>query len=169
MDKTVKALIIIVIILVAVLGVAGGFILQSYMSNSNKNVTVNVTNASGNNTTKVQTTEQKSQPAQNKTLSAAQAITIANKYAAGFGEKATGSTEYLTGIGMYDMSNGDPYYHVELQWITPHNDGNSDNILTASYVEIDAKTGAINPRDWWTLISKRNKFKIPCYTKVYLS
>ena len=147
MDKTVKALIIIVIILVAVLGVAGGFILQSYMSNSNKNITVNQTNSSVNNTTKVQTIQQKSQPAQNKTLTAAQAIAIANKYAEGFGEKATGSTEYLSGIGMYDMANGDPYYHVDLQWITPHNSGNSDDILTSSYVEIDAKTGAINPRD----------------------
>ena len=50
MDKTVKALIIVVIILVAVLGVAGGFILQSYMSNSNKNVVINQTNSSINNT-----------------------------------------------------------------------------------------------------------------------
>jgi flagellar basal body-associated protein FliL len=58
MDKTVKALIIVVIILVAVLGVAGGFILQGYMSNSNKNITVNQTNASVNNTTTVQTTKQ---------------------------------------------------------------------------------------------------------------
>jgi len=33
---------------------------------------------------------------------------------------------------------------VELQWITPHN---SDDPPTAWYVEIDAKTGAINPRD----------------------
>jgi hypothetical protein len=151
MDKTVKALIIVVIILVAVLGAAGGFILQGYMSNSNKNVVVNQTNSSINNTpnhtTSNQATVQKSQPAQNKTLSAAQAIGIANKYAAGFGEKATGSADYLSGIGMYDMANGDPYYHVELQWITPHNSGNSDDILTASYVEIDAKTGAVNPRD----------------------
>ena len=50
MDKTIKALIIVVIILVAVLGVAAGFILQSYMSNSNKNIVVNQTNSSINNT-----------------------------------------------------------------------------------------------------------------------
>ena len=102
MDKTVKALIIVVIILVAVLGVAGGFILQSYMSNSNKNVVINQTNSSINNTpnqtTSNQATVQNSQPAQNKTLSATQAIAIANKYAAGFGEEATGSVEYVNGV-----------------------------------------------------------------------
>lgn len=145
MDKTIKALIIVVIILVAVLGVAAGFILQSYMSNSNKNIVVNQTNSSINNTpnqtTSNQATVQNSQPAQNKTLSATQAIAIANKYAAGFGEEATGSVEYVNGVT--DPNIG-PYYHVELQWITPHN---SDDPPTAWYVEIDAKTGAINPRD----------------------
>lgn len=55
MDKTVKLLIIIVVALVAILGVATGFILQSYMSNSNKNVamanqTNNSTNSSVNKT-----------------------------------------------------------------------------------------------------------------------
>ena len=145
MDNTVKILIIIVVILVAVLGVVGGFILQSYMSNSNKSVVVNQTNSSVNNTsnktTSNQATQQNSLPDHNKTLSATQAITIANNYAAGFGEEATGSVEYVNGVT--DPNIG-PYYHVELQWITPHN---SDDPPTAWYVEIDAKTGAINPRD----------------------
>jgi hypothetical protein len=147
MDNTVKILIIIVIVLVAVLGVAGGFILQGYMSNSNKNITVNQTNASANNNTTVQTTKPTSKTSQDTSISSSQAISIANKYAASFGEKANGNVEYLSGIGMYNMANGDPFYHVDLEYITPHNSGNSDDILTASYVEIDAKTGAINPRD----------------------
>jgi hypothetical protein len=147
MDKTVKALIIVVIILVAILGVAGGFILQGYMSNSNKNITVNQTNTSVNNTTTGQTTPQTTKTStQDKTISSSQAISIANKYAARFGEKANGNVEYLSGIGMYNMANGDPFYHVDLEYITPRNYGNSDDILTSSYVEIDAKTGAINPR-----------------------
>ncbi len=150
MDKTVKALIIVVIILVAILGVAGGFILQGYMSNSNKTDVVNQTNSSINNipnqTTSSQTTQQNSQSDQSTMLSAAQAETIANKYAAGFGEESSGDTALFNGVGDYNGANGDPYYHVELQWITPHNSGNSDDILPASYVEIDAKTGAINPR-----------------------
>jgi hypothetical protein len=80
-------------------------------------------------------------------MSSSQAIAIANKYAAQFGEEASGGAEYLSGIGMYNGANGDPYYHVDLKYITPHNSGNSDdNILIASYVEIDAKTGAINQR-----------------------
>lgn len=148
MDNMVKILIIVVIALVAVLGVAGGFILQGYMSNSNKNI--NVTNNSVNNTTSNQVTskvtQQKSQPAQNKTLSANQAISIANQYAAALGEEASGSPIYCDGIGDYNGANGDPYYHVDLQYITPRNFGNSDDELTASYVEIDAKTGAINQR-----------------------
>ena len=82
MDKTVKLLIIIVVALVAVLGVAGGFILQGYMSNSNKNVTVNQTNASVNNNTTVQTTKSTSKPSQIQSISSSQAISIANQYAA---------------------------------------------------------------------------------------
>jgi cell division protein YceG involved in septum cleavage len=143
MDNNVKVLIIVVIILVAILGVAGGFILQGYMSNSNKNITANQTNTSVNNTTTEQTTKTSTQ---DKTISSSQAISIANKYAARFGEKANGNVEYLSGIGMYNMANGDPFYHVDLEYITPRNYGNSDDILTSSYVEIDAKTGAINPR-----------------------
>jgi hypothetical protein len=77
-------------------------------------------------------------------LSAAQAIAIANKYAAGFGEEATGSAEYINGVT--DPNIG-PYYHVELKNIKATNYGNSDDIPRAWYVEIDAKTGAINPRD----------------------
>jgi Peptidase propeptide and YPEB domain len=146
MDNTVKALIIVVIVLVAVLGVAGGFILQGYMSNSNKNITVNQTNTSVNNTTTGQTTKQTSKTSQDKTISASQAISIANKYAARFGEEATGSVDYINGIGDYNMADGDPYYHVELKNIKTTHYGNSDDIPRAWYVEIDANTGAINPR-----------------------
>ncbi len=147
MDNTVKILIIVVIVLVAVLGVAGGFILQGYMSNSNKNITVNQTNASVNNNTTVQTTKVN---IKNFTGYVHKLITshiYSKQICSSFGEKANGNVKYLSGIGMYNMANGDPFYHVDLEYITPQNSGNSDDILTASYVEIDAKTGAINPRD----------------------
>lgn len=144
MDKTVKILLIVCVVLIGVLGVAGGFILQGYIYNNNKNPTVvNLTNASVNNTSVNQTTPQKKQSNQNKNISPSQAIAIANKYAKGFGEKATGSVDYINGIGDYYGADGDPYYHVELEWIKPHN---SSDTPTSWYVEIDAKNGAINPR-----------------------
>ena len=149
MDKTVKTLIIVVIILVAVLGVAGGFILQGYLSNNKNPTVVNLTNTTPNNTPN-QTTQQKTSSNQN--ISPSQAIVIANKYASSFGEEATGSVDYINGIGDYNRADGDPYYHVELKKIKTTHYGNSDDIPRAWYVEIDAKTGAINPRNWWRLI-----------------
>ncbi len=144
MEKTVKILLIACIILIGVLGVAGGYILQSYIFNNNKNpIVVNLTNTSVNNTSVNQTIQQKKQTKQNNTISPSQAIVIANKYAKSFGEKATGSVDYINGIGDYYGADGDPYYHVELEWITPHN---SSDPPTSWYVEIDAKNGAINPR-----------------------
>jgi uncharacterized membrane protein YkoI len=144
-NNTVKILIIIVIILVAVLGVAGGFILQGYLSNNKNPTVVNLTNTSNNTTSVSQTTQQKTQSTQSNIISPSQAKAIANNYAGSFGEEASSdSAGYYSGIGQYDGANGDPYYHVDLQWITPHN---SDDPPTAEYVEIDAKTGAINPRD----------------------
>ena len=144
MDNTVKILIIIVVILVAVLGVAGGFILQGNLSNNKNPTVVNLTNQSDNTTSVSQTTQQKTQSTQNN-ISPSQAKTIANKYARSFDEEASSDDAgYYSGIGQYDGANGDPYYHVDLQWITPHN---SNNPPRAQFVEIDAKTGAINPRD----------------------
>lgn len=49
MDNTVKTLIVVVVVLIAVLGVTSGFILQSYLSNNNKNApALNQTNTSTN-------------------------------------------------------------------------------------------------------------------------
>ena len=141
MDNTVKILIIIVVILVAVLGIAGGFILQGYLSNNKNPTVVNLTNPSVNTTSVNQTTQQKT--SSNNNISPSQAIAIANKYASSFGEEATGSVDYVNGVT--DPNIG-PYYHVELKWITPHNINDPPQ---AWYVEIDAKTGAINPRGWW--------------------
>ena len=103
-----------------------------------------ITQTTHNNTSK--TTSKTTVSNQNNILSVSQAIAIANKYAAPYGEEASGGADYIDGIGDYGGANGDPYYHVDLQYITPRNYGNSDDELTASYVEIDAKTGAINQR-----------------------
>jgi hypothetical protein len=135
MDNTVKTLIIVVVILVAVLGVVGGFILQGYLSNTNKNLTVvNLTNGSVNNTSVNQTTQQKTQSNQNnKMISAAQAKAIANKYESDYNLEASGY------VGFFDVGDGNPYYHVDLKY---KNASSSDNQEVA-YVTIYAKTGAI--------------------------
>jgi Tfp pilus assembly protein PilV len=81
LDNTIKTLIIIVVILVAVLGVAGGFILQGYLLNSNKNATsVNQTNASTNSSidnTKSNLTSNKSTSTNSGFISSQKAIDIA--------------------------------------------------------------------------------------------
>jgi len=80
LDRTVKTLIIVVIILVAILGVAGGFILQGYLTNNKNPTVVNLTNTTPNNTSINQTTQEK-KPSNQNNISPSQAIAIANKYA----------------------------------------------------------------------------------------
>ena len=142
-------LIVIIVILVGVLGVAVGYIYFGSMNHPNiiiNNTTFNSTNQTNsipNNTTSVsQTTQQKTQSTQNNIISSSQAKAIANKYEVSFGEEASSDNAGLIS-GSFNPVNGDPFYHVDLQWITPHN---RNDPTSAGFVEIDAKTGAINPR-----------------------
>ena len=144
MEKITKILLIACVILVAVLSLSIGLLIGNQpnipsVSATTNNTTV-VTQNVANNTNK------NTQVNPNKTITSSQAIAIANKYAARFAEEASGSVDYINGKGDYYGADGDPYYHVDLKYIKPHNYGNSDDILISSYVEIDAKTGAINPR-----------------------
>lgn len=75
MENTNKILIIVVIVLVGVLGIVGGYLLQGYLVNNNNNST-NQSNASVNNTNN---TTQSSSESNNKSefLSEGEAIGIA--------------------------------------------------------------------------------------------
>lgn len=144
MEKTTKILLIVCVILLAVLSLTIGLLIGKQPDTP---LVSNTTNNTTSTQTAVNNTTIKTQSDENKVISPSQAIAIANKYAKSFGEKATGIPDYYNGIGDYNMADGDPYYHVELTWIKPHNYGNSDDTPRAWYVEIDAKTGAINPRN----------------------
>jgi len=141
MKQSTKILITVCILLIAALGVTGAALLQ--MNKQPPQNPINNTNTTVNSSSANQTNDQQSN--QTEIISASQAMAIANKYAAKFDEKAVG-TDYINGVGDYYGKDGDPYYHVELGWITPHHYGNSDDIPPSWYVEIDAKTGKINPR-----------------------
>ena len=107
MNNTVKSLIIIIVVLVAVLGIAGGIFLQGYLNSSNKNVTsVNSTNNSVNNSsnqTKANNSNSKTETTQ-KLISSQEAISIVNKNVSAYG---------LTSYGAKLVQNGQhPYYLV---------------------------------------------------------
>jgi len=136
LDNTVKTLIIVVIILVAVLGVASGVILQSYLSNNNKNATtVNQTNVSVNNTTPNvsinntttnQTTKKTTSNSQNDNvmISAKKAERIATNQLSGYEVQGTGAS--------LSEGNGHPIWIVTLR-----NPDGSD----AGQCAVDATTG----------------------------
>ena len=94
MNNTVKSLIIIIVVLVAVLGIAGGIFLQGYLNSSNKNVTsVNSTNNSVNNSsnqTKANNSNSKTETTQ-KLISSQEAISIVNKNVSAYGLTSYGA------------------------------------------------------------------------------
>ncbi len=134
MDNTGKILVIIVVVLVAVLSLMVGFGFQAHVSNDN----VSVSNS--NNTTQItQNTTTKS--TQNKgIISSSEAVAIAKKWGASRGMEPDGYVSYLSGKGMYEGADGNPFYHVGLKWIDPNR--TVQKYGDAGYIEIDAKTGA---------------------------
>jgi len=137
----------LIVVLVAGLGLTVGYILIPLLEpTQTASVLIPTNNTTINNSTATNTTGPSVNTSNQNIISPSQAVAIANKYAASFGEEASGGADYYNGIGDYHMANGDPYYHVELKNIKTTNYGNSDDIPKAWYVEIDANTGAINPR-----------------------
>ncbi len=137
MDNTIKTLIIIVVILVAVLGVAGGFILQSYLLNSNKNATsVNQTNASTNssiNNTTSNLTSNKSTSTNSGFISSQKAIDIAKTMI-----ESDPSNVYYTEF-VNGLPYGSPYYYRV--YAMHQNSGGWSYEPTE--VDVNAKTGHI--------------------------
>lgn len=139
MDNTVKTLIIVVIILVGVLGVAGGVFLQSNLTN-NKNVAqidqsdVNQSNSTSNNTTStagkqnykvnISTNNQTTQ-IESKLISEADAIKIVQDNIGTNGDVNSGATL---------VNNGKHQYYTVLF---------SDNEGFENEMYVDAKTGKI--------------------------
>ena len=135
MDNSVKTLIIIVIILIAVLGVVGGIFLQSYLVNSHNNTTaVNQTNSTIGNNTSVQNTSNSSSSKSNintqKLISPQEAINIVNKNVPAYG---------LTSYGAKLVQNGQyPYYLVSAYDQNPNSTTYGEAIGGA---KVDAITG----------------------------
>lgn len=140
MEKTVKILVIVCIVLVALLSLTIGMLIGNQQNTrlalkttNNTNLSVNTTN----NTTKVNNAAKNTQSKQNnKLLSPSQAMAIANNYESSFGYKAAG-LNYIDFVNTHLDDYGNPYYHVDL---IPINGSGYD-----CYVVIDAKTGAVNP------------------------
>lgn len=142
MEKTVKILLIACIILVAALGLVVGMLIGSpdntslaLNTSNNSNLSANTTN---NTTVSNSNEEQKS-----KYINRSKAMAIANNYASQYGAEAAGLTyiDFIDGKGKYYGADGNSYYHIELKWKSGYSQS-----YDAGYVEIDAVTGAINPR-----------------------
>jgi cytoskeletal protein RodZ len=135
LNNTVKLLIIIVIILVAVLGIVGGVFLQGYLANSHNNTTaVNQTNSTiGNNTSEQNTSNSlssKSNTTAQKLISSQEAINIVNKNVPAYG---------LTSYGAKLVQNGQhPYYLVSAYDQNPNSTTYREAIGGA---KVDAITG----------------------------
>jgi flagellar basal body-associated protein FliL len=132
-NNTVKSLIIIIVVLVAVLGIAGGIFLQGYLNSSNKNVTsVNSTNNSvsnSSNQTKANNSNSKTETTQ-KLISSQEAISIVNKNVPAYG---------LTSYGAKLVQNGQhPYYLVSAYDQNPNSTTYKEAIGGA---KVDAITG----------------------------
>ena len=129
MDNTVKTLIIVVIILVAILGVVGGVFLQGYLSN-NKNVSaINQSNSSANNTTLNQTSS--SQNSNKPKISASEAKRIASEKFEGY--NVYGASVVLGG------SKEHPIWIVTLRGDNTGNNGLPG--YNAGTCKVDATTG----------------------------
>ena len=123
MDRTVKILIIAVVVLVGILGVVGGYLLQGSLSSDNKSVnqTVNVTVSN-------QTTQTKSQ---SNLISASKAISIVKQNEA----QPSKHVRYSAKL----VQNGDnPYYQISVYGTDPSSPSYNENIGGA---RVDAKTG----------------------------
>jgi hypothetical protein len=132
-----KILLICFIVLVIGIAVSAGALLTN---NTPKQPIINNStpqNTSNENQTK---TAENTLSNQTKLISASEAVDIANNYAAQYDEESNGQISFIntTKRGI----SGNPYYHVGLKY-KPRNYGNSDDILIAAFVEIDATNGAI--------------------------
>lgn len=135
MDKTSKILIIIVVVLVVLLSVAGGFILQSYLSSLNKNVNNNQT-ISTNNSTSNQTTNS-STSTKSGFISAQQAIDVAEPII-GYQPNGVYSTQNVYSAQLIDGTPyGSPYYY---QVSARYKNGNGWS-YEPTKVDVNAKTG----------------------------
>lgn len=136
MDNTTKTLIIVIIILVGVLGLAGGFILQGILIKNN-NSTANQTNTSINsNTTSTSTTTQNSDESSNNRsefLSEGEAIDIAEANV----NIPVQEDYYIYTVFNPDLGDTDPAH-----WSIIFKDRKTDKSIVA--VSIDARTGTIN-------------------------
>lgn len=149
MDKTFKILVIVCIILIAGIGVTAGMLIErgfngkTTQNNSLTNQTVQNVSNSSSIANESQNTENVQNNQNNGLISRSKAMAIANDYASQYGTEASG-LNYISlfdGKGLYGGKDGDPYYHVDLKWKSGHS-----KPYDAGYVEIDAKTGAVNPR-----------------------
>jgi hypothetical protein len=131
----------LIIVLIAVLGLAVGFIIEPIMKPAPVIIMNNSTTPQTNNT-------QLNKTVKNTTktpgITPTQAMSIAKKYEKSYGAEPDGTVHYLNGKGMYYGADGDPFYHVDLKWIDPKRSVAEYGV--AGYIEIDAITGEINPR-----------------------
>jgi uncharacterized membrane protein YkoI len=133
LNNTVKALIVVVVILLALLGVAVGFILGDNLPNTNKNTTViNQTNVSVNNTTAIHTkTTTNVQKKKKVMISASEAEKIATKHFKGYHVYGSGAS--------LSQGNGHPIWIVSLKGDSSGNNGPPG--YDAGQCAIDATTG----------------------------
>lgn len=127
MDKTVKTLIIVVIILVAVLGVVGGVFLQGYLSDNKNDTLANQTNPV-NVTVNNQTNQTK---VQNNFISAQKAISISKQ-----NMPIPGKVRYTAKL--VQNSQFSPFYEINVYDIDPNSTYYGDIISDST---VDARTG----------------------------
>lgn len=139
MNNTGKTLIIIIIALVAVLSLTVGFVLQGNLSTEN---TTDLNTTTINQTTQNVTTKSTNQSS--SIISSSEAVAIAKKWGASKGMEPDGYVSYLSGKGMYQGADGNPFYHVGMKWIDPNR--TVQEYGDAGYIEIDAKTGKMVQR-----------------------
>lgn len=130
LNNTFKILIIIIIILVSILGLVGGFILESHLDSDNKNVIVtNHTNSSVNNVT-TNSTIPKPTSSPSALISSQKAINIVKQSVPAYGNIRYGAKLVQNGQN--------PYYLVSVY----ENDRNSTVYGEAiGGAKVDAKTG----------------------------
>lgn len=126
MDKTVKILIIVVIILLAGLSVVAGIMLQGYIF-TNKNNNSNQTNTSVNVSVNNQTTQTK---VQNNLISAQKAISIVKQNA--------GPSPHVRYSARLVQNGQNPYYLISVYSTDRNSTLYGENIGGA---KVDAKTG----------------------------
>lgn len=134
-------LIVLIIVLIAGLGLAIGFIIEPIIKPAPVIIMNNSTTPQTNNT-QINKTEKNS--TKTPGITPTQAMSIAKKYEKSYGAEPDGVVDYLSGKGMYHGEDGDPFYHVELKWIDPKR--SKAEYGEAGYIEIDAITGEINSR-----------------------